>query len=495
MSKYIPKSKDFLDLISKRIEILVGLVYLYLVQKIAYPINFQQDDVSELKVINFEQFSCAAIQGDNHPLFTNLIWFISRVSKQNIEYIISSLNILITLFSILFLYRLIKKYTNEQIALLTSIIFLSSENLIVYSISIKQYPLEILGSMFFLYLLYEEIIQHSKVINNYKNIVFAILLATASLTLLILLFVTLFLIVMFKRANLKNIMKSLVLFSPSFYFVPNVLDKLNRPSYREYWYDFFVNTSSIDQTLESISFIFNLVMKGYFGFFYYERLAFIYFIFLLLPLFFKDKTSLPAYFIVLIFIFFNFLKLYPLGGGRTDLILFPTLLFLISRSFLVLKLKKQFTTTLIITLFVLIPFINDPYYKIENMTPILEDISTSINNDSAYIIPMNEQKSSFEYYSAILYGSTEITTKNGCKYLVPNVNNYNIFLPETEERWNKTYQTFNSEKLSELYLIGIELDGTQGQIRDAESYLINLGFNKVYEKNYDVGMLLIKYIK
>lgn len=495
MSKYIPKSKDFLDLISKRIEILVGLVYLYLVQKIAYPINFQQDDVSELKVINFEQFSCAAIQGDNHPLFTNLIWFISRVSKQNIEYIISSLNILITLFSILFLYRLIKKYTNEQIALLTSIIFLSSENLIVYSISIKQYPLEILGSMFFLYLLYEEIIQHSKVINNYKNIVFAILLATASLTLLILLFVTLFLIVMFKRANLKNIMKSLVLFSPSFYFVPNVLDKLNRPSYREYWYDFFVNTSSIDQTLESISFIFNLVMKGYFGFFYYERFAFIYFIFLLLPLFFKDKTSLPAYFIVLIFIFFNFLKLYPLGGGRTDLILFPTLLFLISRSFLVLKLKKQFTTTLIITLFVLIPFINDPYYKIENMTPILEDISTSINNDSAYIIPMNEQKSSFEYYSAILYGSTEITTKNGCKYLVPNVNNYNIFLPETEERWNKTYQTFNSEKLSELYLIGIELDGTQGQIRDAESYLINLGFNKVYEKNYDVGMLLIKYIK
>ena len=126
---------------------------------------------------------------------------------------------------------------------------------------------------------------------------------------------------------------------------------------------------------------------------------------------------------------------------------------------------------------------------------VLEDISTSINNDSAYIIPMNEQKSSFEYYSAILYGSTEITTKNGCKYLVPNVNNYNIFLPETEERWNKTYQTFNSEKLSELYLIGIELDGTQGQIRDTESYLINLGLNKVYEKNYDVGMLLIKYIK
>jgi len=493
MSKYIPKSKGFLDLISKRIEILVGLVYLYLVQKIAYPINFQQDDVSELKVINFEQFSCAAIQGDNHPLFTNLIWFISRVSKQNIEYIISSLNILITLFSILFLYRLIKKYTNEQIALLTSIIFLSSTNLIVYSISIKQYPLEILGSMFFLYLLYEEIIQQSKVINNNKNIVFAILLATASLTLLILFFVTLFLIVMFKRANLKNTMKSLVLFSPSFYFVPNVLEKLNRPSYREYWNEFFVNTNSIDKTLESISFIFNLVMKGYFGFFYYERLAFIYFIFLLLPLFLKDKISLPAYLIVLIFIFFNFLKLYPLGGGRTDLILFPTVLFLISRSIYSIKFGKKYLIRIFIILLIAVPSVTEPYYKIENISPILKDISPFINNENAYIIPMYEQQNSFEFYSAELYGQFLTTTKNGCAYLKPNISNYSIFLPESQERWDKILSVINETDAKEIYLIGIELDGTNGMIRDAEKYLLGSGMTKVSEKVYDVGMLLIKY--
>ena len=45
------------------------------------------------------------------------------------------------------------------------------------------------------------------------------------------------------------------------------------------------------------------------------------------------------------------------------------------------------------------------------------------------------------------------------------------------------------------YLIGIDLDGTSGQIRDSENYLKNSGFNKLYEKNYDIGMLLIKYTK
>ena len=236
-------------------------------------------------------------------------------------------------------------------------------------------------------------------------------------------------------------------------------------------------------------------MKGYFGLFFYEPLSLLYFIFLLLPIIFRDKMVRPAYIILMIFLIFNILKLYPLGGGRTDLILFPFLLFVISRSISVLNLKKQLVTTLMIVLLALIPFFNEPYYKIENITPILDDISSSINNDNAYILPMDEQKRSFEYYSATLYGSVEITTKNGCKYLVPNVNNYSIFLPENEDSWNKIYKTFNSDQLSEIYLIGIELDGTRGQIRDAENYLKNSGFNKLYEKNYDVGMLLIKYTK
>ena len=234
-------------------------------------------------------------------------------------------------------------------------------------------------------------------------------------------------------------------------------------------------------------------MKGYFGFFYYERLAFIYFIFLLLPLFFKDKISLPAYLIVLIFIFFNFLKLYPLGGGRTDLILFPTVLFLISRSIYSIKFGKKYLISIFIILLIAVPSVTEPYYKIENISPILKDISPFINNENAYIIPMYEQQNSFEFYSAELYGQFLTTTKNGCAYLKPNISNYSIFLPESQERWDKILSVINETDAKEIYLIGIELDGTNGMIRDAEKYLLGSGMTKVSEKVYDVGMLLIKY--
>ena len=452
------KTKINLNIRSIRSELFIGTIYLYLIQKIAYPLNFQQDDVSELYIVNFTEFLCVLTQGDNHPLFTYFIWLTSRIFDTNLGYIISTFNILISLSSLIFFYNFIKKYSGNNTATLVSLIFLSSSNFIVYSISLKQYPLEVLGSIFYITFLYQKITEDLPVLSDYKKYFIALVFAISSLTLFVLFVISISIIILNKRIDIKNLFKALAIFSPSFFFIPNL-------------------------------------MKGYFGLFFYEPLSLLYFIFLLLPIIFRDKIAIPAYIILMTFLIFNFLKLYPLGGGRTDLILFPIFLFVISRSFSVLKLKKQFITTLIITLFVLIPFINDPYYKIENMAPILEDISTSINNDSAYIIPMNDQKRSFEYYSATLYGSVETTTKNGCKYLAPNVNNYSIFLPENEDSWNKIYKTFNSKQPTEIYLIGIELDGTKGQIRDAESYLINLGFNKVYEKNYDVGMLLIKYIK
>ncbi len=495
MSKYIPKSKGFLNLISKRKEFLVGLVYLYLVQKIAYPLNFQQDDISELYIVNFTEFLCVLTQGDNHPLFTNFIWFVSRIFDTNLGYIISTFNILISLSSLIFFYNFIKKYSGNNTATLVSLIFLSSSNFIVYSISLKQYPLEVLGSIFYITFLYQKINEDLPVLSDYKKLFIALVFAISSLTLFVLFVISISIIILNKRIEIKNFFKALTIFSPSFFFIPNIVDKITRSTYREYWDTFFIDIESLSSFIQSATFIFNLVMKGYFGLFFYEPLSLLYFIFLLLPIIFRDKMAIPAYVILMTFMIFNILKLYPLGGGRTDLVLFPFFLFVISRSISVLKLKKQLITTFMIILLALVPLFNEPYYKVENITPILDDISSSINNDNAYILPMDEQKRSFEYYSATLYGSVEITTKNGCKYLVPNVNNYSIFLPENEDSWNKIYKTFNSDQLSEIYLIGIELDGTRGQIRDAENYLKNSGFNKLYEKNYDVGMLLIKYTK
>ena len=78
------KTKINLNIRSIRSELFIGTIYLYLIQKIAYPLNFQQDDVSELYIVNFTEFLCVLTQGDNHPLFTNFIWLTSRIFETNI---------------------------------------------------------------------------------------------------------------------------------------------------------------------------------------------------------------------------------------------------------------------------------------------------------------------------------------------------------------------------------------------------------------------------
>ena len=493
MSKFLLETTKYLSLIFSKAHILVLGLYLFLVQKIAFPLNFQQDDVSELYIINFTEFACVVNAGDNHPLFTNLIWALSKIFEENIGYLMSSLNIIFTLISLMFFYKLIKRHTNHNIAILTTLIFLSSSNFIVYSMSIKQYPIEVFGCIFYLSILYEETSKESKNLDNCKKLFFVLLISFFSLTLISFFIVTIFLIFLNKKFNIKKIIKILLISSPSVYFVPYILRKLNRPSYREYWDNFFIDTSSLSELIESSSFIFNLVMKGYFGLFFYEKFALLYFIFLLIPIFFKDKVSFPSYFILLVFICFNFLKLYPLGGGRTDLILFPVLLFIISRSIYLLNLKKQFLNTLFVILLLLIPSLNEPYYKVENITPILNEISDSINNEESYILVMNEQRYSFEYYSSQLYGKVPISTIDGCNYLVPDISNYSIFSPISQKNWEVVFEDLKVKNPSEIILIGIELEGTVGLVRNAEKYLLQSGFTKVEEKEYDIGMLFIKY--
>lgn len=493
MSKFLLETTKYLNLIFSQSHILVVGLYLFLVQKIAFPLNFQQDDVSELYIINFTEFACVVNAGDNHPLFTNLIWALSRIFEENIGYLMSSLNIIFTLISLMFFYKLIKRHTNHHLAALTTLIFLSSSSFIVYSMSIKQYPIEVFGCIFYLSILYEETTKESKNLDSYKKLFFVLLVSFFSLTLVSFFVVAIFLIFLNKKFDIKKITKILLISSPSVYFVPYILRKLNRPSYREYWDNFFINTSSVSELIESSSFIFNLVMKGYFGLFFYEKFALLYFIFLLIPIFYKDKVSFPSYFILLVFTCFNLLKLYPLGGGRTDLILFPVLLFILSRSFYLLNLKKQFFNTVFVILLFLIPNFNEPYYKVENITPILNDISASINNEESYILVLNEQRYSFEYYSSQIYGKVPISTVDGCNYLVPDISNYSVFLPTSEERWEEVLATLEVENPLEIILIGIELEGTIGLVRSAEKYLLQSGFTKVEEQQYDIGMLLIKY--
>ena len=67
------------------------------------------------------------------------------------------------------------------------------------------------------------------------------------------------------------------------------------------------------------------------------------------------------------------------------------------------------------------------------------------------------------------------------------------FVPFNKIAWHAGVSTFEGLTNCNEYSIGIELEGTIGLVRSAEEYLLQSGFTKVEEQQYDIGMLLIKY--
>ena len=144
-----------------------------------------------------------------------------------------------------------------------------------------------------------------------------------------------------------------------------------------------------------------------------------------------------------------------------------------------------------IFLLLLIPNMNDPYYKVENISSILEELNEHINKTDTFIIPMDEQRHSFEFYSSKLYGQQISLLDDGCQIFTPDIFNYSVYKPQSQYRMGLIQQVLKERKPSEVFLIGIELEGTNGDIRDAENYFSELGYIKVSEKEFDIGMLLI----
>ena len=145
-----------------------------------------------------------------------------------------------------------------------------------------------------------------------------------------------------RRPNLQFFYKFFIIFSPGLLFVPRIISKITRPTFRNYWNDFFIQTNSLVEFLSSSINIFNLMMDNYFGIFYIQRIGILYFFFFLYPLVRKDLISIRVFSLIAIFILFNIGGFYPLGAGRTDLILFPLFLILISRSLYFLNLNTLF---------------------------------------------------------------------------------------------------------------------------------------------------------
>ena len=124
-----------------------SLIYFVRTKKYLFPQNYQQDDISELRVSFYEDFICALNMGDNHPLLTSKIWIISKIFKEP-EYVISIFIIFVTIVSFVLIFKIFKDHFNLEIAIFVFTILLFSSSIINYSISLKQYSFELLASSY-----------------------------------------------------------------------------------------------------------------------------------------------------------------------------------------------------------------------------------------------------------------------------------------------------------------------------------------------------------
>ena len=117
-----------------------------------FPTNFQQDDIAELEPIFFDRLICAFEWGDQHPLFSAIIWISSQIFEWP-EYFISSLIVLFAIFSIVLFFNFLENLFNFNLALFGSVIFITSPIFNTYTIGLKQYNFEIFTTILCLWFL------------------------------------------------------------------------------------------------------------------------------------------------------------------------------------------------------------------------------------------------------------------------------------------------------------------------------------------------------
>ena len=128
----------------------------------------------------------------------------------------------------------------------------------------------------------------------------------------------------------------------------------------------------------------------------------------------------------MVFFILNIFKLYPLGAGRTDIILFP--FFLTLFGFFLKKLSTYNKIALpkvsIFVFLIYLFFSVDAFYKIESMSPLIDDLNKSIDIGSSVIVSP-EQAPSFEYYSKEIFGQ-KIENNKECDLKTLDLVNYYI---------------------------------------------------------------------
>ena len=481
-------NREYKNSINLQFLLLPILLYFFNIRKIIFPTNFQQDDVRELFISNYQSFTCILDQGDNHPLWTYTIWFLSKISFFEISHIISSLNILLFLGSLFYFYKFISEIYNYKLALLFSLFYVSAPVTLTYSISLKQYMLELFYSSYCLYVS-TNLNKKIKSIQFYLvSFIFVIgsLVNIASFCLIVVFYFST------TSSSIAYLKKLIVIFIPIVFYFERVINKVTQVEFTDYWSNFFISFESFDAFYSKIVFIFNMIFKSYFGFIYFDQMVLILMSFFIFSIFSKNRLISFSNLYFLAFLCANILQIYPLGAGRTDLVLFPFVLSIFSHTtFIILKRLNSQTFSILIACLLLYFSINvDAYYKQEQVTTALEEIRKIHNKDSTLLISY-EQYPSFEYYGQKVFGS-EIEDIDGCLVSKPKLKNYEIVY---RSEYNKTLfenQLSNAIRYKRVIVFGIEID-SRGVFRDSEEFLFNKEFLLKDSKHFPNGVYLNTY--
>ncbi len=466
------------------------LIFLLNLRGSLFPTNYQQDDVAELEPSYFDSFICAFGWGDQHPLFSALVWVFSRFFDSP-EYITSLLIITFGVMAILLFFDLLERVFSYYFAVLGTVIFITSPVFNTYSIGLKQYNFELFTSVLCLWLL--DKFSHKELSKKDFTPI-----ALASLVLFLFSFVNilpllLLFIFIIKKSNIKNLYYLSLPAALIFIFQGELLDKIERVSQGGYWAKHFINTGSFTEYIISFYYLNHAFLKSFFPYTLHSTTVFLFLFAITLLIKKNNLITLYSFSAIFLLYILSSSSLYPIGGGRTDLLFLPfTIILILNALEFLLSKFTQLSDYKFLLYFASIYLIftlatTTTYYKNEPINPILSELEESYNNGNIALLVTEEQSHSFLYYSKKLYGLGNYPTGN-CSF---ESNIENLFISKNFEIIKPIFEV---KEYPEAALLGIELPNTIGKLRVVSEQLLNEGYFLIEEKTYP-GSLKLLYFK
>ncbi len=443
-----------------------------------FPESFNYDDSHEILIYRTDSLYDFFAFADHHLLYSLLLYvwllFIS----------INSIQIINIVFCICIVFVTKHMYTKFSFGywpfILNIFVLFNSPIFMDYSLRIKQYTLDYLLILLLINLLLD--VQTDSITLN-RFFLFGVLFSTFSLILLPV-FSVFTIFVLHKRVksfNLPLLLIPLILII-FFHFIGIVRLKIFDPEFFNYYSYSFNSGSGIGREIQNLFFNFLILVRGISdnG---YLALFLLLFLFGLIQIY-KSKSILLYVFLLVLTIFsiLHLLDLYPMGGGRNMIFIYPLVLILFSHNIKITKNKVLVLILVILNIFTITSFANfnypDTYIKI-----LIEDIG-------------NQDLTIVDYYSIPQYTlyQDEVTTKISRRYSLEedclySSNTESILFLQNNRCKSIDIETIELKILEEYETINIISEyNTINSIDDFESFFSKGGYvleDKVeYKKSY-----------